>query len=163
LPTSSIQVPYFASTSVSRSVSLALSRAPLSSVPKLSLLPDAFSIPVQGSASSVLPSVCYLDTHRSTVSLFFNQSYLFSMGPEATFKGSIKALSVKYWKILFDEAVVTDQSPPLVTSKLSNSSTNFSCPSFSALVGVSYFFASSECTGCGSGPICPVIQYQMIG
>jgi len=41
LSTSSNQVPYFASTSVSRSVSLAPNRAPLSSIPKLSRLPYA--------------------------------------------------------------------------------------------------------------------------
>jgi hypothetical protein len=33
----------------------------------------AFSIPVQVSVLSVLPSACYLDTHRSIVSLFVNQ------------------------------------------------------------------------------------------
>jgi hypothetical protein len=164
LPSNVIRSSSILCLNFSLSYTFCLTRAPLSSIPKLALLPDASSIPVQVSASSVLPAVCYLDTHRSTVSLFFNQSYLFSIGPEATFQGYIKALSVKYWRIRFHNAGVTGQSEPSVTLKLNYESTIYICPASSALPGVYRFLESVHCTGFEVGTaIYPVTKYQMIG
>jgi hypothetical protein len=126
-------------------------------IPKVSFHPGASSIPIQVSTSSVMPSVCYLDTHRSSSSMSFNQSYLFSMGPEATFDGSISGLSVKYWNVMIHRADAVETSEFGATFTLRhkagssenqcpNGCIDFSCPPVNRLFSGNHYFASSDCT-----------------
>jgi hypothetical protein len=157
LTKSFVQVPRDTSVSAFSVLWDAPAKGTLTPVPKVSFQPGASSVPVQVSTSSVNPSVCYLDTHRSTSSMFFNQSYLFSMGPEATFDGSILGLNVKYWNVVIHNAIASPTSAFGITLKLKRkfgSSYNvsdcagcwdFSCPSVNQLFSGSHYFASSEC------------------
>ena len=152
-PASAIQVVYGTSALENSLGFIVLpNKEPSPAIPKFTFHPGASSIRVQVSTSSVIPSVCYLDTHRSGSSVSFDQSYPFSMGPEVTFDGSIQSLSVKYWNVLIHQATAQTGQSFQLSFTLRHQCPGVGCNEHSCppLVDISsgrHFFASDQCNG----------------